>query len=471
MEILTLVLGGAFAFVAFVISVKIMSLRRVVPTNEVHIIQSARGTKSYGIGQFTEKNNKQVFNGNTYYEWPSFLPYLGINKQVLPTNNFTLLLSDYDAYDVGRLPFLVDIASFFVINNFNVASSKIATFTDLTTQLKLIVQGAARAVLAANDIERIMQDRSTFGDQFTAQIQDQLQDWGVKAVKNMELMDIRDARDSSVIKNIMDKKKSLIDMQSRTEVALNKQKAQVAEIDAQRQVDLQKQEAAQVVGLRTIEAEQQVSVSRQQALQLLKEQEKATKIKEMNVLEVDSVRKSEIQRQMEVIKADQDKMTAVIKANAHKESTILVAEGQLEAKRREAAGIEAEGSAKAAAEKAMQLAPVEAQIVLAKEIGSNREYQEYLINMRKFDATQAIGEKQAEALAHADIKVITNSGTPAAGLTGVMDLFSARGGTEVGAMLEGLAQTETGQALLAKVLPTKAPKANGTSNLTNGVAK
>jgi hypothetical protein len=32
-----------------------------------------------------------------------------------------------------------------------------------------------------------------------------------------------------------------------------------------------------------------------------------------------------------------------------------------------------------------------------------------------------------------------------------MDIFSSNGGTDVGAMLEGLAQTEQGEALLKKV--------------------
>lgn len=126
-------------------------------------------------------------------------------------------------------------------------------------------------------------------------------------------------------------------------------------------------------------------------------------------------------------------------------------EGRLEEKKRDAAGIQVEGAARADAEKAMQLAPVEAQIVLAKEIGGNVGYQSYLVTIRQVEAAQAVGIAQAVALEKADIKVISNSGDPVSGLTGVMDLFSTKGGTAVGGMLEALAQTDAGKGLLAKV--------------------
>jgi flotillin len=52
--------------------------------------------------------------------------------------------------------------------------------------------------------------------------------------------------------------------------------------------------------------------------------------------------------------------------------------------------------------------------------------------------------------------VIANGGTPAKGLSNVMDLFSAGGGTQVAAMLEGLAQSDEGRALLDKFVNRKA---------------
>ena len=252
----------------------------------------------------------------------------------------------------------------------------------------------------------------------------------------------------------MNKRKSHIEMESRTEVAKNMQAAQQAEIEAKKEVDLQKQSAEQTVGLRTVENQRQVQLANQAAAQSVKEQEKLTAEKSMNILSVQEVRKAEILKQVQVTNAQQQK-----------EVTILQAEGELEAKKRESEAIQLEGQARADAEKAMQLAPVQAQITLAKEIGENQSYQQYLVTIRQVEASQAVGIEQAKALSHADIKVISNTGTPTSGITDVMDLFSSKGGQAMGSMLEGLANTPKGQEVLGKVLG--APK-EPTAKYTNG---
>jgi flotillin len=478
-----LLIGSVLGVLGFTTLIAFM-LRRVVPTNEVHIVQSARKTTSYG---------KDTGNGNTYYEWPSFLPLIGVTKTKFPTSVFDLDLEAYEAYDKGRLPFIVDVKAFFRITDSNVAAQRVANFQELHNQLKAIVQGAVRVILASNDIETILQGRSTFGEQFTKEVTEQLAHWGVGTVKNIELMDIRDSQGSAVIKNIMEKKKSQIEMESRTEVAKNKQIAQMAEIEAQKEVDLQAQSAKQAVGLRTVEAEKEVQLQRENAAQSVKEQAKLTKEKEMAIARVEQTRKAEIEKEVQIVRAEQAKQTTLIEAEAKKKSAItlaeaekeqvtLVSEGQLEAKKRESEGITLEGTARANAEKAMQLAPVEAQITLAKEIGSNESYQKYLITIRRVEADQAVGIAQAAALQKADVKVISNTGSPTNGVKSVMDLFSSQGGTALGSALEALSQTEAGSALLGKLTGSEEkastsnsaakPSSNGKalSNGSNGTA-
>ena len=419
-----ILLGGVLTLLA-------MSFRRVVATNEVHIVQSAKSTTSYG---------KDTNNGNTYYEWPSWVPVLGITKIVLPVSVFDLDLNGYEAYDKGRLPFVVDVKAFFRVADSNVAAQRVSSFTELHNQLKAIVQGAVRVILASNDIEEIMQGRSKFGEEFTKEVNGQLSNWGVETVKNIELMDLRDHKETFVIKNIMEKKKSHIEMESRMEVAKNMRPAQMAEIEAKKEVDLRSQDAQQSVGLRTTEANREVDIAKQNALQLLKEQEKITKEKEMNILKVQELRKAEILKEVTLLKAQQDK-----------EVTVFAAEGRLESEKKEAEAVMVKGQAKADAEKAMQLAPVQAQITLAKEIGENASYQKYLVTLEQIKANENIMKEQAKALEKANIKIIANSGTATEGLNSVGELFTAKGGTQLGAMLEGLSQTDTGKAVLNAV--------------------
>jgi flotillin len=329
------------------------------------------------------------------------------------------------------------------------------SFQELNQQLTSILQGAARTILASKTIEEIMQGRSEFGDAFTKEVNEQLKAWGVTTVKNIELMDIRDSRESQVIQNIMDKKKSEIEKESRIVVAANKKAAQNAEIDAQREVEINKQLAAEQVGIKTAEKDKAVGIANEKAQQDIKQQQKVTAEKSMEVARVENVKAAEIAKDVNIVQAEERKQTDVISAEGQKQKTTLIAEGNLEAQKREAEGLLVNGQAKAEAEKLLQLAPVEAQIVLAKEIGENQSYQQYLITIRQVEANQAIGVEQARALDKADIKVIANSGSVTGGISSLGELFTSQGGSNVGAALEGLAQSEIGKQLLDKFTSKK----------------
>ena len=67
---------GACIVVGIII-VTILALRRIVPTNQVHIVQRNNKTVSYG---------KDTANGNVYYEIPS-LPILPFHPFTITNNN------------------------------------------------------------------------------------------------------------------------------------------------------------------------------------------------------------------------------------------------------------------------------------------------------------------------------------------------------------------------------------------------
>jgi flotillin len=452
--------GIALASIILLTLITAALFRTVVATNYVHIVQSAKTTISYGKDQVA---------GNTYYSWPSWFPVIGVKSIILPVSVFDQTLDGYASYDKGRVPFVIDVMAFFRIFDSNTAAQRVSSFNELLDQLKSILQGAIRTILATSEIEEILEGRGKFGEMFTKEVDEQLKSWGVQNVKCIELMDIRDASGSNVIANIMAKKQSLIEKQSRTEVAQNRKDAEIAEIQAKREVQIRAQEAEQAVGIRTAEKEKEVGVSKQKAVQTIKEEEKITTQKAMEVVSVEQVRKAEIDkevqivganrdREVQVISAEKDKKVNIVKAEGTKQQTVLVAEGNLSSKKLEAEGILAEGTSKAESSKLMQLAPVQAQITLAKEIGENEGYQKYLISIKQIDAAQAVGVKQAEALTNADIKVITNSGSPSEGLSNVMDLFSSKGGTQLSAMLEAIRNSDTGKAILDKVTSTPSTK-------------
>ncbi|MEI6806819.1 MAG: hypothetical protein WCK49_10000, partial [Myxococcaceae bacterium] len=219
---------------------------------------------------------------------------------------------------------------------------------------------------------------------------------------------------------------SHIEMESRTEVASNRQKAETAEI-----------EAGRMIGQRTAEKDQLVGIAQQQALQQVKIEEAITRAKEMEVIKVGQVQQAEI-----------DKAAAIVVAEQQKQIAILTAEGKLEAAKREAEGVKINGEADGAAQQAILMAPVNAQIALADKIENSAAYQSYLIAIEAIKAHLGVGTAQAQALTAADIKVIANTGSVTAGVTNAMQLFSGKGGLEIGSMLEALGATPQGKELL-----------------------
>lgn len=424
--ILIAVLGWLFLSIFF---------RIVVSTNDVHIVQSSRTTTSYGKGEAA---------GNTYYRWPSWVPLIGVKTIQLPMSVFDVNLKDYAAYDKGRVPFSIDIMAFFRIHESNVAAQRVHTFDELILQLKGILQGAIRSILASEDIEEILEGRSKFGLLFTNAVDTQLAAWGVINVKNIELMDIRDAEQSQVIANIMAKKKSLIERESRVAVAENLRAAKEAEIVAMREVSIRQQEAEQQVGQRTAEKDKQVGIAQQQAAQFVKEEEKVTEMKAMAVLEVQQVRAAEIEKAAGVVSFERERQRVTIAAEAS------LAQAQLHAQ-----GVEVEGRAKGEADKAVLLAPVNAQITLAEKIAALPEYQAYLVKIREIEKMQVVGVAQAEALKDAEIKVIANAGTVAGGVSSVMDLLTPAGGTQLAGMLEGFVQSPAGAKVVKQFINPK----------------
>ena len=442
-----MLIGGAATAVVLLISVILSFMWRiVVPTNVVHIVQSSKKTTSYGAGSEA---------GNTYYSIPSFIPIFGRTRISLPVNNFSIPLHAYDAYDKDRAPFELDLIGFFVITDTNTAAKRVASFDELKAQLTSIMQGAARTILARHDINEIMVERATFGKAFTEEVDHNVTAWGVQTVKGLELMDVRDTKNSKIIANIMSKKSSQIDMESRKAVAENNRLAQIAEIEAKQAVDIRQQEQTQQVGQRKAEAEREVGIANERSKQQVQAEAKTTKEREMAVTQVQAIKQAEINKQAAVITAEQVREVDVIKAQAQRSVAVTQAEGERDALTLKAAGIKAEGEAKGAAKLAVDMVPITTQITLAKEIGDNAEYQKYLVTVEQIKANKEVGVANAAALDKANLRVIVNSGDVQSGVSSISDLISSKGGTSVGSFLEGLANTDMGKELLSKVTDKK----------------
>jgi len=449
--------------VLFIIIFYLLSLRRIVPTNIVHIVQRGKQTVSYGVGK----------TSNVYYEFPKWIPIIGVDVRELPVSNFDIELHQYSAYDKDRVPFVVDVKAFFHISDTNIAAAKVESYQELKKQLENVVQGAVRSILAKSKLEEIMEERSIFGTKFTEAVNSDLTNWGVASIKNIELMDVRDADGSKVINQIMAKRMSAIDMESRVEIAQNKKKAEQAELEAQKNIDITRFESLRDAGEAKAESDKAIGVARansikatgiaeQMSLSDIANAERSTAEQLMEVIKIKEVKQAEIDKEKEIIQEQMLKARIEIKAEANKFQVETEAKAKLEAQKNEAQGIKAVGEAEAeviaakgeseaSVEKAKQLASVTAQTTLATEIGDNQQYQDYLIRVKTVDKDEIVevakAKAMAEALSKADLKILANSGDVQSGMNKLSDILSTKGGSQINGLIESLKQTDEGAAL------------------------
>ena len=431
--------------------------RVVVSTNEVHIIQTRN--KSIPYGKWEEA-------GNVYYNFPSWFPFIGIERIILPVSNFSVLINDYGAFDENKVPFLVDVASFFRISNPTEAAQKIANFDELQTQLQLILRGSIRSVFATKPIVNIMEDRETISELFNQSVVAQLSNWWVESVKSVEIMDIKDDDDSHVIQNIKDQKSSEIEKNSRIEIANNIKSAKIAEIEAEKEANLINENALREIGEKKAEKERLVGISNERSLQDIAEEAKVTAEKQMEVKQVEAIKLAEIKKREAEIMAEQDKSVKITNADADKieaekhaqaelYTTTQKAEGDLILMTKNAEGILKEGQAQADATKAMEIAKVSGQIELAEKISEKAAYMEYLQMIEAIKASEKVGVSRSDALQKADMKILANTGNVDGGINNALDIFSPKWGTAIGSMLENLNNTDLGKELLGKFLNPK----------------
>jgi flotillin len=100
----------------------------------------------------------------------------------------------------------------------------------------------------------------------------------------------------------------------------------------------------------------------------------------------------------------------------------------------------------------MLMAPVTTQIQLAKEIGANAGYQQYLITIKQVEVGRDVGLEMAQAMQHADL-VIANAGDMQQGVARLGGLFTLAGGTSSQACWRPWASTPMPKQLLRSAGP------------------
>lgn len=404
-----------------------MAWRVVVPTDHIHVVQRRKTSMAYG---------HNMPGGNVYFKVPSFVPYFGITVAVMPTAIFSVAVNKYDAYDKARVPFLIDVMSFFQIDDALEASKRVRSIQELESQLQNTVRSAVRRVLSSFPIDEIMGSRSTLNKEFLTEVAEQTKNWGVK-VNSIEFMNIEDYPGTRVVTNIMDKERTTIEMESRKKVAANMQAAELAEIEARQTVDL-----------RAVEKNRIVSLQSQQAAQTVNEEAAKTKLTEAAVKRVETMQAQEIEKSRQEVAADMaasilnkeaaGRATAMrTEAEGFKNAKVLEGEG-------EASKVKSVGTAEANVVEATGLAEAQAKLKMAEALA---KYNDAGMSIEKLKALIEIETAKYAALGQgfnkADVKIVQSG--EGSSLLGIP--LNAKSGADIDVFLKELGIGSVGEAV------------------------
>ena len=171
----------------------IMTLRKVVATNEVHIVQSKNKTVVYG------KNTK---TGNVYRAIPPWVPGFGVVVTQLPSTILNISFNDFVVRDSNLIPFVVNLRAYAVIEDYILAATRIFTINEVKEHLTGVLQSTVRKMFAKYTLMGILERRNSLGEELTEACKEEFKLWGTAPLGTIELVSIGDYKDYKIIQTI-----------------------------------------------------------------------------------------------------------------------------------------------------------------------------------------------------------------------------------------------------------------------------
>ena len=428
-------------------------LRTVVPPNKAHVAIRGKTMKIFcPIKEYNPSGE------STYYNIPSWCPGFGIKVRIRSLEIIEIRVPNFVAFDEGRARFECDIVAFVVVKDVITAAMRMPqTIKEMSVQLGQILQATTRDSTTKKTVRQIINDRESIIKMVKPILTESIDEWGL-SLKNIELVEFKDAPHSHVISDLSAVKEKEINTEMREKNADQDMKARIKEAETKEKAKM-----------REIEEEENVAKREQDKLKLVATQEKEAKREQLEVDRVEKVKSQQIEKEQREVLAEQQKVVALIKADEEKGVAIIDAEKQKDAEAiyKEQKILEGEGDRKRAEEQAKgEAAPIrekgtaeadviklkyqaearkaepikeqglaEAEITKAKLVAEAKgldekqqvldrftpEAIEAMIAELKVDKDKAIGIALAKAFESADIKVLSGGDKSAFDLSRIVE--------------------------------------------------
>lgn len=254
------VLGGFFG------------LYKVVPVNEAHIR--------------ILKNTKTIFSAREKQSAYWVIPFI-TKLHKLPLCNLAIPVNDIKLNDKNMAKFVCDIMCFINISNIDLAVERLILtdtskelgfdFSKLSEDLRAIMESVGRTVTTKQTLLDIYMNRQLLDQAITKEVEQVFPKWGI-ALVDLELKDIKDAVNSTIIADI-----------ERKVAADIRRDAEIRVATTTKEAELIKAESEEIYRKRQIEKDREIGMAEQ-----YKNQEIASKEKEANITKIEAARTLEV---------------------------------------------------------------------------------------------------------------------------------------------------------------------------------
>ena len=407
--------AGALGFLLVIM----MMLRVIVPPDYADVVIKRRKRKVY----CSDPNINPAMK-TTYYKIPSWVPFFGMYVKRIPLKVIEIKVYEYETFAQRNARFICDVSVYGKVNDPDIAAKRWPgnTIDGFRDGIREIIVAAIRNTTTKFPVEDVIAKKQDIASGIQESLDEDMKVYGFD-VTNVAVVGISDPPDArtTVIRDISAKMEAEINAESRKQIAIKQKEAEIVEAETTEKSEIRKREAEQKIG----EAEQ----IKQQAIYLAEQQAQEEAMK--------------VQRIQEVRAAEIEKDARILKAEGQKQYVVRTKEGEAE-------GIEKVGSAEASVVRAKGLAEAEAKEKMADALNKFNEAAKII---RDIEKEERVGLAGMEALGTADLKLISTGE-----LRSFTDLFSAKGGANLGAMLHSMQQTDPGalekiKGILGSIIP------------------
>jgi flotillin len=405
----------------------------VVPPHEAHVVVSRGKGKKVFCSRVLEGQKLQ----SAYWHIPILQQRL-----ILPLETIRIEIDNISLRDELMAKFSGDIICFLSVVDPLLAAERLGKieaeegktgFPRIEAEVGKLIESITRNASMSMEVYEIMKHRDTFSQEVKKRVNEPLRDWGVQLV-DLEVIHFKDIENYTVIKDLEQRQATLINAETRKQVADNQKGASIVESLANKETEMARAENEELYRIRQIQKDQKVGQSQQEAAQNIAEAEMEA-----------NRQKVEAQRVLEVGTAQVGAQARVEQAKGDSEAVKTKADGDAEATRKT-------GFAEAEVAKAKLIAEADG---TKEKAFALKEYTDAGLSLEIIRADVEIKQAQFAALAEglkvARISIVTSGESSILGIP-----VSAKVGADIGQMLYEMAELGIDVKSILDKLPLEA---------------